>query len=259
MNEITNTNEQSIIYEINYLQDGITQKAKSCVKDAQRIGQLLCEVQTQLETCHSGRFPEWVINNCSISERTAYRYMDLYQYRLKIGETASFSEAYKQIEEIKQIEQKTENEKAAERVEVAYKTGVKPEGWRQHTDDKLLQQKKEAAERQKAYDENLKMQAERINREEEVRKQEQEHREKVIDNARKIMSEAVERAVKLESWRDKLNLSGNSEDVENMIIVYLDELENDSRRIECCHNIIKICKQIVRDLSSDNKDGFEIF
>jgi hypothetical protein len=31
---------------------------------------------------------------------------------------------------------------------------------------------------------------------------------------------------------------------------YLETLENDSRRIEACHNIIKICKHIAAELQS---------
>ena len=259
MNEVSITNEQSIIYEINYLQDGITQKAKSCVQDAQRIGQLLTQVQNELQISNSWKFVDWVKHNFKFSVATAYNYMDLFKYRMKIESSSSFSDAYKQIEEIKQIEQKTENEKAKERVEVAYKTGSKPEGWRRGTDDKLLQEKKEAVERQKAYDENLKIQAERINREEEQRKQERENQQRIIDNAQKIMSETIEKAVKIENWKNKLHLSGNNEDIENMILVYLDDLENDSRRIECCHNIIKVCKQIVSDLTTKNRDGFDLF
>lgn len=259
MNEVSITNEQSIIYEINYLQDGITQKAKSCIQDAQRIGQLLMQVQEDLQKSNSWTFAEWVNKNCNFGRSTAYNYIDLFQYRMKIGASASFSDAYKQIEEIKQIEQRTENEKARARVEVAYKTGTKPDGWRRGTDDKLLQEKKESVERQKAYEENLKKQAEEINRQEEERKQRRAEEDVIIENAQRVISEAIGYAEKMASWKDKLHLSGNNSDIENMIIGYLNNLENDSRRIECCHNIIKICKQIVSDLTVKNKDGFDIF
>ena len=256
MNEMMITNEQSVICEINYLQNGIEQKAKSCVQDAQRIGQLLKEVKNSLENSNSFKFPEWVRQNFNFTLQTAYNYMDLFQYRSKIVGSSSFTEAYKQIDEIKQIEQKTENEKARERVEVAYKTGKKPEGWRQHTDDKLLQEKKESIERQKAYEENLRRQAEEINRQEAERKQRQAEQDAVLKHTQKIISDVLEQAVKIESWKDKLHLSGNNSDIENLIISYLNGLENDTRRIECCHNIIKVCKKIVSDLTVENKDGF---
>ena len=256
MNEMMITNEQSVICEINYLQNGIEQKAKSCVQDAQRIGQLLTEVQSELQMCNRCTFAEWVEKNCNFARRTAYNYIDLFSYRSRLSEINSFSEAYRQIEEIKQIEQKSEAQKAFERVNEAYRTGEKPEGWRRGTDDKLLQQKKETIERQKAYEENLRRQAEEINRQEAERKQRQAEQDAVLKHTQKIISDVLEQAVKIENWKDKLHLSGNNSDIENLIISYLNGLENDTRRIECCHNIIKVCKKIVSDLTVENKNGF---
>jgi hypothetical protein len=35
---------------------------------------------------------------------------------------------------------------------------------------------------------------------------------------------------------------------QDAIMDYLEGLENDSRRIEACHNIIKVCKRIAAEL-----------
>lgn len=249
-------NETAVVAEIKVLQDGIEQKARSCVRDAQRIGQLLKDVQKDLEKCNSCTFPEWVEAHCSFSRRTAYNYMDLFNYRMRLAETSSFSDAYKKIEEIKLIEHQSEEQKARERVDIAYETGRKPEGWRQHTDDKLLEQKKIDEENRRAYEENRRIQIERFKAEEEERLRAKKAEADAIENARRVMADAVDNAMRVESWKSRLHLSGNNSDIENLIIGYLNDLENDTRRIECCQNIIKVCRKIAVDLTADNKDGF---
>ena len=60
----------------------------------------------------------------------------------------------------------------------------------------------------------------------------------------------IEKLERQATWKEKIRLSDNGKDDAFMdaIIDYLDTLENDTRRIEACNNIIKICRNVSVEL-----------
>jgi hypothetical protein len=145
-------------------------------------------------------------------------------------------EAYKQIQYLEQEKKKTETQKAFQRVQQFKSTGIKPEGWRRMTDDKLY---KEEIERDKRIEENRK----RINK---------------IDNEKKsssnmfddLLNNVIEKSKKVNSFKDSIRLSfeGKNDSFIDALIDYLDSLNDDNRRIEVCHNVIKVAKNIAKEL-----------
>jgi hypothetical protein len=221
------------IKEINALHSNIEGKLKSTVKDAIKLGELLTNVKQELP---HGTFLNWINDNCNFSRQTSHRYMSLFQYKSKCITMKHLPEAYKQIQYLEQEKKKTETQKAFQRVQQFKSTGIKPEGWRRMTDDKLY---KEEIERDKRIEENRK----RINK---------------IDNEKKsssnmfddLLNNVIEKSKKVNSFKDSIRLSfeGKNDSFIDALIDYLDSLNDDNRRIEVCHNVIKVAKNIAKEL-----------
>jgi len=221
------------IQEINTLHSNIEGKLKSTVQDAIKLGELLTNVKQELP---HGTFLNWINDNCNFSQKTSYRYMSLFQYKSKVVTVTNLPEAYKQIQYLQQEKERTETQKAFKRVQKFKSTGIKPEGWRKNTDDKLY---KEEIERDKRIEENRK----RINK---------------IDNEKKssnnmfddLLNNVIEKSEKVNSFKDSIRLSfeGKNDSFIDALIDYLDGLNDDNRRIEVCYNVIKVAKNIAKEL-----------
>ncbi len=221
------------IQEINTLHFNIEGKLKSTVQDAIKLGELLTNVKQELP---HGTFLNWINDNCNFSDRNAERYMKLHNYKSKIDIVSNLPEAYKQIQYLEQEKKRTESQKAFKRVQKFKSTGIKPEGWRRMTDDKLY---KEEIERDKRIEENRK----RINK---------------IDNENKssinmfddLLNNVIEKSKKVNSFKNSIKLSfeGKNDSFIDALIDYLDGLNDDNRRIEVCYNVIKVAKNIAKEL-----------
>jgi hypothetical protein len=208
----------------------------------------------------AGNFPEWLEREISCPKTTAYRCMSLFNYKEQIAAAGSLAEAYKQIESLEARKKQSETQKAYQRVAEYRKTGVKPDGWRQHTDDKLAQEEAERDERIGA----VKQAAEDRNA---AKKQEQAAWDERRAEAKRIVEEAeaetelltglltktAEEGRKRAEFKEQIRLSaeGMKDPFQDAIIDYLDSLEDDNRRIEACYNIIKICKGIAVALQAE--------
>ena len=64
--------------------------------------------------------------------------MGIFEHKSKIVTVTNLPEAYKEVAKLESAKKQTENQKAFKRVQEFKKSGVKPEGWRKNTDDKLL-------------------------------------------------------------------------------------------------------------------------
>tara|TARA_Y100001973_G_C5169600_1_gene318239 strand:+ start:763 stop:1467 length:705 start_codon:yes stop_codon:yes gene_type:complete len=221
------------IQKINLLHSNIEGKLKSTVEDAIKLGELLTSVKKELP---HGAFLNWINDNCNFSQPTSYRYMTLFEYKNKLFSVNNLPEAYKQIQYLEQEKKKSETQKAFKRVQEFKETGVKPEGWRKNTDDKLF---KEEIERDKRIEENRK-------------------RVKNIDNKKKsteqlftnLIDDVIEKNKKVNTFKDSIRLSfeGKQDSFIDALIDYLETLEDDNRRIELCYNIIKVAKNIANNL-----------
>jgi CHASE3 domain sensor protein len=89
-------------------------------------------------------------------------------------------------------------------------------------------------------------------------KEYKEQQTKVDTSAEKIFTNAfhaaadsfIQQTQKKEEWKEKIRLSdcGKEDAFMDAIIEYMETLENDTRRIEACNNIIKICRNISVEL-----------
>lgn len=261
MNEL----KMDTVAEITELQKNIELYGQSikdlgiqALKNARRIGQLLCEKQDELQKCHSVTFAEWVEENLPFERRTAYRYIDLFKYRFQLVDSSSIADSYKRIEEIKAIEHKTETEKANARVEECIKTGIKPEGWRRGTDDQLMADKiayKEQVaqaekDRKKRIDEFKDEWAEKMEMRNKAKSIFDDMTEEVFKSAEALVKGQSKRQAEMEEWKSTLRLSGDliSDSFANAMLEWLAEMESDEKRLSACHDIIKICKKLISDL-----------
>ena len=236
MNAIITNNTK----ELNDLHQQIEGKLRSTVQDAIRAGELLTQAKDKLA---HGELGQWIENNCIFSSKTAYRYMGIFEHKSKIVTVTNLPEAYRQVKQIESAKKQTENQKAFKRVQEYAKSGVKPEGWRKNTDDKLYQEEKDRDERIKRFKERV-----------EADKQTKESKKKDYKQDSKHFNEAISkltsRVEERETFKEQIRISSEGKDSPfvDALIDYLQGLDDDNRRLEACHNIIKVAKSIAKEL-----------
>lgn len=233
--------------ELNRLHGQIEGKLRSTVEDAIRAGEILTQVK---ERVGHGEFLQWVRKNAEFEERTAQRYMQLFVYRDKCVSVSDLQSAYKQVESLEAQAKRTESQRAADRVRHYLKTGEKLEGWRRGTDDKIVEEERARAERIEAAKAKMQEAADRREQEEKRRAESRASWSATEDMLRKAAEIHVEHSAKRRQFKERIKLSqsGESDAFIDALMDYLDEMENDSRRIEACQNIIKVCRNIAASL-----------
>ena len=236
MNAIITNNTK----ELNDLHQQIEGKLRSTVQDAIRAGELL----TQAKDNHPhGELGQWIENNCIFSSKTAYRYMGIFEHKSKIVTMTNLPAAYKEVAKLDSAKKQTENQKAFKRVQEYARSGVKPEGWRKNTDDKLYQEEKDRDERIRRFNERV-----------EADKQAKESKKKDYKQDSKHFNEAISkltsRVEERETFKESIRISSEGKDNPfiDALIDYLQGLDDDNRRLEACHNIIKVAKSIAKEL-----------
>lgn len=226
--------------ELNRLHGEIERSLRSTVEYAIRAGEILTQVK---ERVGHGEFLTWLNNSVSFSRQTADNYRRLYEHRNKMLSVSNLQEAYKVVEQIETVERQTEQQKARQRVAEYQKTGVKPEGWRRGTDDKLVEEERDRDERVERAKANMAAAAER-------KQDERAQREDVTDFLAKAAEEAIAQSEQRQEFKRRIRVSqsGESDQFIEALMDYLDELDSDTRRIEACQNIIKVCRNIAADL-----------
>jgi len=229
---------------VNSQQQRMEKGTRLLIDIALNIGEVLATVQKS----HNETFAEWVETNLTFSRPTAYRFISLYNHKNQVSGAENLTEAYKMIETLEAQQKKTETAKAYQRVEEYRKTGIKPEGWRRGTDDKLA--KEEAARNERI--EAIKQEAETRKEAREDRERERENLKAETHNILNFLDQSTKNAQKRSEFKEKIRLSfdGENDPFIDALMDYLDGLDNDSIRIGACHNIIKVCKKIAADLQS---------
>ncbi len=233
--------------ELNRLDAAIQSGMRQTVADAIRAGEILSQVKDRLG---HGEFLPWIEENCGFSRQTADNYRRLYEHRDKLPTVSNLQEAYKKIEQIETADKQTENQRARGRVSEFRETGVKPKGWRRGTDDNLVKEDKGREER---------IAAARVSAAEGQARRKNELKSKEADRAERretdeLLSQAAARAVesggKRQEFKEKIKVSqdGQRDQFLDALMDYLNELESDSRRIEACQNIIKVCRNVAAEL-----------
>jgi hypothetical protein len=220
--------------EIIKLHNGIMDSMRRAVPDAISIGQIIAEQKGKLG---HGQFLPWV-KTLPFAERTAYNYLSFCKYQDKLANVANLQEAYKQIESFEAAEKRAEEERKQKLIFERIKTGIKPEGWDRSLDYEYNKRKEFGGYAK--IKENI-----------ETPKPKSETSERA-DFLRKATDMFIEHSQKRSTFKDKIRLSdnGKNEPFIDAIMDYLDELENDTRRIEACNNIIKVCRNICVQLQS---------
>ena len=228
-----NTLANNAIHELNILHKNIEGKLKSTVHDAIMAGEILINIKGKLA---HGEFGKWIDTNCVFTHMTAKRYMGVYKYKSKINTVLNLPDAYKQVKQLESAKKQTENQKAFKRVQEYKKSGVKPEGWRKNTDDKLYEEDVERDERIKIYKERLKYEWSGKSKE-----------DVIFDE---MISGVMDKSKKRSSFKERIRLSfdGQKDPFIDALMDYLEGLDDDNRRIEACNNIIKVAKNIAKEL-----------
>ena len=221
------------IKELNDLHQQIEGKLRSTVQDAIRAGEILMHAKDKLA---HGELGQWIENNCIFSSKTAYRYMGIFEHKSKIVTVTNLPEAYKQVKQLESAKKQTENQKAFKRVQEYKKSGVKPEGWRKNTDDKIYEEEVERDERIKVHKERLKHEWSG-----------KSEKDVVFDE---MISGVMDKSKKRSSFKERIRLSfdGQKDPFIDALMDYLEGLDDDNRRIEACNNIIKVARNINKEL-----------
>jgi hypothetical protein len=235
--------------ELNRLHAGIESKMRSTVQDAIRAGEILDRIKNQLK---HGDFLPWIKSNCCFGQATAYKYLGVFNYQSKIISSVNLQEAYKQVETLEAQARSSQEQQARLRIAEFTKTGQKPEGWRRGTDDKLAQEEIERDKRIKAEQERIKLES--AKKEQTAQESKQEY-DRLFNDAMKYVENATTSITKRMAFKERIRLSheGVNDSFIDALMDYLDELDDDSRRIEACYNIIKVCKGIANDLQAGRK------
>jgi len=240
--------------ELNRLHQSIEGKLKSTVEDAIRAGEILSKVKAKIG---HGDFLPWLKANCSFGSTTADRYRKLYEYSSKIPTVGNLQEAYQQIETIERQEKQTEEQKAQQRVKEYLTTGVKPEGWRRGTDDKLAKEEQDRHARIESQKERMRQEEERRKAEKQKREEYKEQEKVENDFLNQAAQAVMEKAQKRNTFKERIRVSDSGEDgFVDAFMDYLESLQDDNRRIEACYNVIKVAKGIAVDLQAQlHKEG----
>ena len=226
--------------ELNDLHQQIEGKLRSTVQDAIRAGELLTQAKDDLP---HGAFLPWIGKNCIFGDKTAERYMKVFEHKGKIVTVSNLPEAYRQVKQIESVKKQTENQKAFKRVQEYAKSGIKPEGWRKNTDDKLYQEEQDRDERIRRFKERVEEDKQTKESKEKDYKQDSEH-------FNEALSKLTTRVEERETFKENIRISSEGKDSPfvDALIDYLQGLDDDNRRLEACYNIIKVAKSIAKEL-----------
>lgn len=229
--------DQENISKINKLHKEITSSLRSTVSYAIEIGYLLNVSKKEL---NHGDFIPWIEKHCNFSGRAARNYLKIFLYKDKTAQHADLQEAYKAINLIEQRKNEDELNKLNEKIALKIKTGKNPEGWtraddyeyKKRTDDEAYEKRK-----QKLFDDKK----EEINKKYGIPRDE----DSADDFFEKIINDVKARSSEKNKLRDKINMHGSQDPFFDVLDEYLNGLENDSRRMESLHNLIRYCKKLV--------------
>ena len=235
MNSLTTTQSTKEIIE---LHNGMIQSARRTIADAIRIGQI---ITLEKESLEHGQFLPW-IETLPFKYKTAERYMKLFEHQNKIDNVSNLQEAYKQIESIEAIEKRREQERKQTIIKQRVETGVKPKEWDRSLDYEYNKRQEYGGFAKRADDMF----------EEKQEKTDYKEYNQATDTLNKAADLLLEQSQTRNNFKERIRVSdtGKEDAFVDAIMDYLEELQNDNRRIEACYNIIKICKNIAIDIQA---------
>ena len=199
---------------------------------------------------------ESYLDDVGLARRTVHRWLERYE------PTENRLMEPEEVEERKQIEQRKKQDEATaiQKRIIEYKqTGKMPEDWDDKTEREYRKQIEEDEKRTQRIEEAKKRMQEELDRRDREKKEREESRrasQKERDNFNDFLSQAAESALNNHKKRQefkakiKVSQSGESDLFIDALMDYLEELEDDNRRIEACQNIIKVCRNYAAELQS---------
>lgn len=190
---------------------------------------------------------EGYLKDCGLKRSTVHRWLECYEPK---EQRLLTDEEYQLKQDEKRREEMNIRDANNSRVLQAYKTGIYPKGWNQEC-QRLYEEK---VKEEKARDERIRKIKEEAKKEAEQKEQKEKERNARIEEIENLVNNITEKAItgfnKKLAFKEKIRISndGKEDPFTDVIIEYLEELEDDNRRIEACFNIIKICKGIAVDL-----------
>ena len=235
----------------------LNNKHKNIATGTKQLIFMAVEIGKVLSDCQKNKgFVDWLEKNVSFSQTTAYKYISLFTYKNQITKAGNLNEAYKMIESFETQKKKSETAKANERVDKFLKTGKKPEGWRQHTDDKLAKEEAERKARIAAINEEAIKKSKESEKQKTDRDAEIKRNKEKSEELSQYFEEYSKELQKRIDFKEKIRISaqGENDPFMDALIDFLNGLEDDNRRVEACYNIIKICKRIANELQTNKEN-----
>jgi len=195
------------------------------------------------------------LNDVGLAKTTVHRWLERYEPQERRLMEPEEVEKRKEIETRKKQDESTAIRR---RIIECKKTGIKPDDWDDKTEREYQKQLKEDEEREKRIEEaKREMEESRKRKEEEIkrRKEYYEQEDEEFEIFRMAGDKIIEKGEKRKKFKEKIKLSqsGESDLFIDALMDYLDELESDSRRIEACQNIIKVCKNVAVELQRGDR------
>jgi hypothetical protein len=190
------------------------------------------------EKVQDGTFSKY-LEEVGLARRTVHAWLERYIPEEKKLLSVEELETRKQQEARAMAEKnRTEWEKAKDRVAEFKKTGKRPEGWGSR-ETAMEENEREFRENQ----EEARRRAEASN---ETMRRAQETLDAMADRLKDGWLAQGTAAQKREAFKERIRVSheGKDDPFVDAIMDYLDTLDDDNRRVEACYNIIKVCKGI---------------
>jgi hypothetical protein len=193
----------------------------------------------------NGTIATWerYLSDVGLARRTVHHWLEYYEpeeQRLLSNEEL---EQKKREEKRKQMEhEQAVKDKVKERIQ----TNAVPKDWDAET-EQMYQEKLNQEQKNKEWKERIQKESQK--RESRNQSYDFKSADESINNMKELLDELATREAKKEQLAGKMRLTGNNADHEfnQMLIDYLEGLDNDSQRLEACHNGIKIFKAYIRD------------
>ena len=200
-------------------------------------------IRTDLVTNVTRLTWEGYLKDCGLQRMTVHRWLEHYEPE---EQRLLTDEEYQAKQEEKRRAEMSIREANNSRVSQAIKTGSFPSGWNPECQRLYEERIKE----ERLRDERIKKMQEEMQKGAEERKRREDERKARVEEIDELVKGITENFTRRQVFKERIRIShdGKDDPFLDAILDYLDELEDDNRRIEACYNIIKTCKGIAVDL-----------
>jgi hypothetical protein len=200
-------------------------------------------VRTDLVTNVTRLTWEGYLKDCGLQRMTVHRWLEYYEPK---EQRLLTEEEYQLKQDEKRRAEMSIRDANNSRVSQAIKTGSFPSGWNPECQRLYEDRIKE----ERLRDERIRKMQEEMQKGAEERKCREDERRARVEEIDELVKGIKENITKRQVFKERIRIShdGKDDPFIDAILDYLDELEDDNRRIEACYNIIKTCKGIAVDL-----------